>query len=452
MTPARILVVEDEADHRRVVCDKLEHAGYDVSGFGSAEEALSHIQELDPDVVLTDLRLPGLGGLDLLEKVRGNMDRVDVIVMTGHEDMSTAVAAMKGGAFDYLVKPIRLSELEERMDSCVHEQQLRRRMEKEQEAEPEGDEEGPLLVGRNPRMISIYKLIGALARNRATVLIRGETGTGKEMIARAIHQTSAHADAPFVAVNCTALSDALLESELFGHVRGAFTGAISGRKGYFEMAGSGTIFLDEIGDTSAGFQAKLLRVLQERTFYPVGGEKPKKTEARVVAATHRPIRQRVRQGEFREDLYFRLKVVELEVPPLRDRREDIPMLAEHLLGRIRDDIHQEVHHISQDAVEKLQAYDWPGNVRELEHALTRAAIVSRSGIIGAEHLSLGIESDAGEPPEEELRLDVVVQRHARSVLDRTEGDRGEAARLLGVSEERLEEILAEHDPAGGVPG
>lgn len=436
----RILVVDDDPDHLRIISDKLAHAGFDVTSVDDAEAALSRIRKADPALVLTDIRLPGMSGLELLEKVRADMDEVDVVVMTGHEDMDTAVTAMKAGAFDYLVKPIELEALEEVVRSCLEERALRAG----ESGAGDGDEEGePLLVGRDPRMIDIYKTIGVLARNRATVLVRGETGTGKERIARAIHENSAHADEPFIAVNCTALSDSLLESELFGHVKGAFTGAVRSRKGYFQMAGSGTIFLDEIGDTSAEFQSKLLRVLQERTFYPVGSEDPRTTEARVIAATHRPLEELVEAGGFREDLYFRLKVMEVRVPPLRDREGDVPLLADHLLDRIREEIHQDVHRISDGAMDALRVYDWPGNVRELENALTRAAILSRGGVIRAEHLNLGSTVPETAAPED-LSLEATVTRHLRRVLDRCDGDRAEAARLLEIPEERLEELLEDH--------
>jgi two-component system response regulator AtoC len=312
-------------------------------------------------------------------------------------------------------------------------------------------------------MIDIYKMIGVLSRNRTTVMVRGETGTGKEMIARAIHANSAHAEEPFIAVNCTALTDTLLESELFGHTKGSFTGAVASRKGYFELAGGGTIFLDEIGDTSPDFQTKLLRVLQERKFYPVGGEEPRTTEARVIAATHQPIEQLVEDGDFREDLYFRLKVVEIYVPPLRDRRDDIPLLADSLLARIRKETHQTVRHISDAAMKRLMEYDWPGNVRELENALTRAAILARGAAIGPEHLSLGVEfvmPDArreekrsekktekargknGTPElPEDLSLDAAISRHVQDVLQHTQGNKSETARLLGISRSRLQRYV-----------
>jgi transcriptional regulator with PAS, ATPase and Fis domain len=284
------------------------------------------------------------------------------------------------------------------------------------------------------------------------VLVRGETGTGKEMIARAIHAHSAHSEEPFIAVNCTALTDTLLESELFGHVKGAFTGATSARKGYFELSGSGTIFLDEIGDTSPEFQTKLLRVLQERMFYPVGGEAPRRTEARVIAATHQPMETLVEEGSFREDLYFRLRVVEILVPALRERRDDIPLLAEALLSRIRAVTGSHVRHIADEAMDMLKVHDWPGNVRELENALTRAAIVARGVALASDHLSLSVDLSAkGEPTGqrvgtpgpggEDLSLDRIISDHVQRVLLKAEGNKSEASRLLGISRSRLQRYV-----------
>ena len=377
----RILVVDDDHEHRRIVEDKLSYIGYEVTGAGSAEEALGLLQAVQPTVIVSDLKMPGMSGIDLLQKVKQTASEIDVVMVTGHEDMTSVVEAMKAGAFDYVTKPVELGRLADIVRRCLEEQELNRaaRM-----TATEADEEvsREAVVGRDPRMIEIYKTIGVLARNRTTVLVRGETGTGKEMVARAIHRNSVHAGAPFIAVNCTALTDSLLESELFGHVKGAFTGATSSRKGYFELAGSGTVFLDEIGDTRPEFQTKLLRVLQDRQFFPVGGESPRTTDARVIAATHQPIEKLVESGRFREDLYFRLQVVEIQVPPLRDRQGDVPVLAQHLLGKIRQEMHGEARFISNAAMKRLTEYAWPGNVRELENVLTRAAILARGATIG----------------------------------------------------------------------
>jgi len=300
------------------------------------------------------------------------------------------------------------------------------------------------MIGNAPVMQDVYALTRRAAKSSATVLLTGETGTGKELIARAVHDHSVYSDEPFIAVNCTALTDTLLESELFGHVRGAFTGAVGGKKGYFELAGKGTIFLDEIGDTSPGFQSKLLRVLQEREFYPVGGEQPKFTEARVVAATHQPMEELVSEGGFREDLYFRLRVVEIHVPSLRERRGDIPLLAQHLLKRIRLETGATVRGISEEAMARILEHDWPGNVRELENALTRACIVARGPLVGPEHLTLGIPVDtrvapdgSGQVPEGDLTLDGAIECQIRRVLEKTDGNKTEGATLLGISRSRL---------------
>jgi two-component system response regulator AtoC len=434
----RIFLVDDDTDALEVYRVRLSHGGYEVETADSAEKALAKVKAFDPALIVTDVRMPGMSGLELLERVQTAMSGVSVVVMTGHEDMETAVYAMKAGAFDFLVKPVDPKDLQAVAERCFRERALAHESE-----EPEGGEEEEVpssstLVGRDPRMIEIYKTIGMLARNRATVLIRGETGTGKEVIARAIHQHSAFADEPFVAVNCTALTDTLLESELFGHTKGSFTGAVSARRGYFELARGGTVFLDEIGDTSPEFQTKLLRVLQERTFYPVGGETPLSTDARIITATHQPIEHLIEAGSFREDLYFRLKVVEIRVPALRERAGDIPRLANAMLTRIRERIHGDVRRISDEAMHRLARYPWPGNVRELENALMRAAILARGPVIGVDHLALGNAMLA----DEDLSLSIAVTRHVRWVLDRVGGDETEAAKLLGISAEEMKGYLA----------
>jgi DNA-binding NtrC family response regulator len=458
----RILVVDDERGLREALADKLRHAGYHVEVADSAESALACIAAVDPQVVLTDLRMPGLSGLDLTERIRADRPETDVVVMTGHEDMESAVGAMKAGAVDYLVKPVRLEEVSALVERVLKEQALNRAAPAlRDEGDPRPAPGPDAIVGRDPRMIELYKLIGTLSRNRATVLIRGETGTGKERIARAIHAHSAHTEEPFIAVNCTALTESLLESELFGHVKGAFTGATSGRRGYFELAGSGTIFLDEIGDTSPEFQAKLLRVLQERTFYPVGGERPHTTDARVVAATHQPLEALVEEGSFREDLYFRLQVVELTVPPLRERMGDLHLLVEALLARIRSQTNTTVDRVDQEAMALLHRYDWPGNVRELENALTRGALMARGRTLSADHLRLGVDrldvdgaasaiQRMGEPdlpeqapgfPPDDLSLDRAIAVHVQAVLQRTDGNKSEASRVLGISRSRLQRYV-----------
>lgn len=441
------MVVDDDPQVRTTFEFHLLRSGYQVRCAESAESALSDVHEFGPDVIITDLQMSGMSGIDLLRKINSVGLGIDVIVITAYEGMKSTIAAIREGAYDYLVKPLDVDQLDHVLQRCYRDRVARRRNEHApavQESEPDED----FVIGRAPRMIEIYKMIGMLAGNRAPVLVRGETGTGKEMVARAIHFNSPQASEPFIAINCTALTETLLESELFGHVKGSFTGAAVDRKGRFELAGSGTIFFDEIGDTSISFQAKLLRVLQEREFYPVGGERPRKTQARVIAATHQPIEKLIEEGKFREDLYFRLRVVEIVVPPLRDRTEDIPILAGFLLQKAARELHKDVRTIPQSVMRLLQSYEWPGNVREMENALIRAAVLSHGTTLSPEHLSLGngrVTASAGttNDPENDT-LDAMEATHVKRVLRRTGGNKRSAAKILGISRPRLDRILDRH--------
>lgn len=470
----RILVVDDDRSIRRTFQRHLSRQGHAVTTAADAEEALAILSEVGPALVIADIRMPGMDGIELLRRVRSVADDIDFLIITAHEDMETAVTAMKAGAYDYLVKPLDLDAIDLLISRCIAERSLRRRFGhlSQVAAEGHGLEE---LVGRTPSMIEIYKTIGVLSGSNATVLLRGETGTGKECISRAIHFNSSQKDEPFVAVNCTALAESLLESELFGHVKGAFTGAIQARRGYFELAGMGTVFLDEIGDMSLELQSKLLRVLDQGEFYPVGSEHPRVTRARVIAATHRPLEELIKEGRFREDLYFRLRVVEIVVPPLRERKDDIPLLARHLLGKISLKLHRNMDGISDDAIKTLGSYDWPGNVRELENTLTRAAVLSRSSIISGEQISAGMIG-SGEAtglaidehqvlgskgtsryhppaPSGATRLASVEAEHIQKILRQTGGNKRRAARLLDISRQRLDRLLKKHGlwPGSGPP-
>ncbi len=437
-----VLLVDDDAAIRDTLVHHLGRGGYTVTAADSAEPALSMLAEVDPDVVITDVRMPGMNGLELVALIKERVPDLNVVVITAYEDMETAVGAMRAGAFDYLVKPLDLDQIELVMNRAIRDRQLRQRLDRI--AEDEGRRSSlDQLAGRDPRMIEIYKRIGALSTNRATVLIRGETGTGKELIARAIHFNSPWASEPFIAVNCTAVPESLLESELFGHLRGSFTGAVNNRRGRFELAGQGTIFLDEIGDISPAFQAKLLRVLQEGEFHPVGSERPRRSEARVIAATHVPLEDRVREGTFREDLYFRLRVVELVVPPLRERREDIPILVDALAHRVRRRLHRPALTVSNVALSRLVMHEWPGNVRELENAIMRAAVLSPSGVLGPEDFML--DAHVRETPENGGdTLDDAERRHVAAILRRTGGNKRAACRMLGISRPRLDRIVSRH--------
>jgi DNA-binding NtrC family response regulator len=436
-----VLLVDDDAAIRDTLVHHLGRSGYHVTAADAAEPALSMLADVDPDVVITDVRMPGMNGLELVALLRERVPDLNVVVITAYEDMETAVGAMRAGAFDYLVKPLDLDQIELVMNRAIKDRQLRQRLDRI--AEDEGRKSSlDQLAGRDPRMIEIYKRIGALSTNRAPVLIRGETGTGKELIARAIHFNSPWASEPFIAVNCTAVPESLLESELFGHLRGSFTGAVANRRGRFELAGQGTIFLDEIGDIGPAFQAKLLRVLQEGEYHPVGSERPRKSEARVIAATHVPLEERVRAGTFREDLYFRLRVVELNVPPLRERREDIPVLVDFLTHRIRRRLHRPALAVSNAALSRLVMHDWPGNVRELENAILRAAVLSPSGVLGPEDFVL--ETQSREVTDDGDTLDDAERRHVIAILRRTGGNKRAACRILDISRPRLDRIVARH--------
>jgi len=347
---------------------------------------------------------------------------------------------MREGAADFLVKPLDLRQLRAVIDRVFED-----RAATAQPAITDRESDGPAstaFVGHHPSMVAIFKTIGQVASSRVNVIVRGESGTGKELVARAVHDASPHASQPFVPVNCTALPATLLESELFGHVRGAFTGAEGNRRGRFALAGKGTIFLDEIGDTTPDFQAKLLRVLQEHEYYPVGAERPERADARVIAATHRDLEAMVAAGEFREDLYYRLRVVEITVPPLRERPSDIPALAEHLLRQAATRLNRPPPALDPASLDALAAHGWPGNVRELENCLMRAAVMATGGVLRPEHLALDPRrADTGRRL---ATLDEIECEHVAFVLDAVGGNRTRAADVLGVSRPRLRRLMVRY--------
>jgi DNA-binding NtrC family response regulator len=435
----RVLLVEDDPAVRSSIAETLLEEGIDVQACGSAELALTSIARAAPDVVLSDVRMPGMSGLELLKVLRERAPNVDVVLMTAFDDMPTVAQAMREGAFDFLVKPIKLTTLRNVLHRVLTDRRERRLA--QSEAADSASFHVDAFVGRDPRMLQVYKRVGQIASSRINALIRGETGTGKGKVARAIHFTSAAAADPFIAVNCTSIPETLLESELFGHVRGAFTGAVSDRRGRFALAGRGTIFLDEVGDTSPEFQAKLLRVLEDREFFAVGAERPERTEARVIAATHRDLESQVRDGRFREDLYYRLRIVEIVLPTLRDRVEDIPLLAQHFVRKVSTERASTVSAISDDAMAALLQHRWPGNVRELENCITRAVVLATGNVIRAEHLELGAAMD---PVEGFPTLELIEGKHVSRALALAEGNRTRAAEILGISKPRLYRLIEKH--------
>jgi two-component system NtrC family response regulator len=435
-----ILVVDDEEAQRKVLAGFLRKRGYEVLTAASVDEALDLARAKTIDLVLTDLRMPERTGLDLVQDLRGVNPEIPVVVITAFGSVDSAVNSLKGGAADYLTKPVDLDELE-----VIVRRHLERRA-----LESENRELRSQLASRhrlegletsNPKMAQAINLAARAASSRATILISGGSGTGKELLARAVHYASPRAKRPLVAVNAAALPETLLESELFGHERGAFTGADREHRGRFELANGGTLFLDEIGDLPKGTQVKLLRVLQEQCFERLGGTRSIKVDVRMIAATHRDLEVMVQKGEFREDLYYRLNVVSIEIPPLRERREDIPHLVDHFIRRFAEDSRSKVTGISREAMDVLLKYDFPGNVRELENTIHRAMVLARGRLVSTSDLPLHL----GElEPEKKDESGSLVDRVAAfegalivEALDKADGVKTRAARALGISERHL---------------
>ncbi|KRT72735.1 MAG: response regulator [Candidatus Rokubacteria bacterium CSP1-6] len=447
----RVLVVDDEPAQRELVGGFLRKQGFDVAEAPDGRTALERFRKEPFDLLLTDQKMPGLSGLELLEAARAVTPAVAVIIMTAYGTIETAVAAIKGGAADYLTKPVNLDELLHRIAQVRERQRLIMENRELREALQERHRvEG--IIGESGRMQEVLSLVRRVAGSDATILIQGESGTGKELIARAIHYASPRAGAPLVSVNCAALPETLLESELFGHEKGAFTGAVAARKGRFELADGGSLFLDEIGDLPLHLQVKLLRVLQEREFERVGSSRPVAVNVRLLAATHRDLEALVRAGRFRDDLYYRINVVTISLPPLRERREDIPLLLDHFVEKFSRRNGKRIGGLTREAREALLRYDYPGNVRELENLVERAVILTRDEVIGLEDLPLGVKEREGETSGE-TSLTVLVEglerRMIREALARADGVQTQAAEILGISERVLRYKLKKYGLAGG---
>ncbi len=441
MASPGILIVDDDRALRRSIELQLQGRGFTPAAAGDLAEAETVWRTVRPELVILDLMLPDGEGLDLLERMKSERDPAKVIMITGQSDMAKAVTAMRLGAFDYVQKPLDADDLDAVVDRALGEiaAESRTALSTEAGETPAGELH---MAGRSRAVLELHKAIGQASRGRANVLIRGESGTGKELVARLIHRNLAP-EQPFVAVNCSALVPTLLESELFGHEKGAFTGAISRRMGRLERAGSGVLFLDEIGDLPADLQAKLLRVLQEREFERVGGNRTLPFEAVVLAATHRDLEAMIADGSFREDLYYRLKVLEIVVPPLRERREDIRHLLAHFLQLYNREFHRDVNRVPESTLAHLEAYDWPGNVRELANRV-------QVGIMASSGDSLNVEIPASSPPEAtpvagwRRSLAEVEDEQIRAVLARTGWALGESCEILGISRPTLRKKIAEY--------
>jgi two-component system response regulator PilR (NtrC family) len=438
---ARVLVVDDEQSMQEFLEIFFRSEGFQAATAGDLESALLHLEGGDFDVVVTDIQMPGGTGLDLLRKVQDLSPETPVIMMTAFASTETAIAAMKEGAYDYITKPFKVDEIRVVVEKAL-EKKLLTTENRRLKSELKTRRRPRSVIGTSAPMQQVLDLVAQVADSRANVLISGESGTGKEVVARAIHSAGERRDLPFVAVNCGAIPENLLESELFGHVKGAFTGAVQNKSGLFEVAERGTVFLDEIAELSVGLQVKLLRVIQERTFRRVGGTADLTFDARVVTATNRQLHEEVATGRFREDLYYRLNVIEIALPPLRQRRDDIPLLVQHFVERYTRELGKPVKGVTDGALSRLIEYDFPGNVRELENVIERAVALCRSDVIDVDVLppTLLAPRETARPtriPPEGVKLNELVDAYERSLLlealEQTGGVKKRAASRLGIS-------------------
>jgi two-component system response regulator AtoC len=449
-TTGSILLVDDEAKIRNALAQALREDGHEVVAIGSPRDAQRLLARGTFDVLIVDNLMPELTGLDLIRELvsaSADADRPQILLMTAHATIESAIEAMKLGAFDYLQKPFEIDELLVVVRRALDHQRLRTQhgyllRERDEEFNQYG------IVGRSRPIQDVIRTAQMVAKSKSTVLVTGETGTGKEMVARAIHFHSSQREMPLVKVNCAAIPENLLESELFGHMRGAFTGALSNKKGKFALADGGTIFLDEIGTLTTPLQAKLLRVLQEREFEPLGSERSQKVDVRVIAATNRDIRQMVGDGRFQEDLYYRLNVIPVHIPPLRERREDIPLLVDHFVRKHAQRAGKRIEGMEPGVIEALQSADWPGNVRELENTVERAVVLSPGAMIGPDVVRLlGVApASSSVLPSMLLRsnLDWAERETVRRALEMANGVKKDAAEAMGISQRALSYYLAKH--------
>jgi DNA-binding NtrC family response regulator len=445
-----ILLVDDEEKILKAIGRALRDAGHEVVETTSARHAQKLLAERTFDVLIVDNMMPELGGLDLIREfvaTTPETERPQILMMTAHATVESAIEAMKLGALDYLQKPFEIDELLVVVRRALDHQRLRTEYRYlVNERDEQFDHYG--IIGRSRAMEEVIRRAELVAETKSTVLISGETGTGKELVARAIHDRSAQRDMPLIKVNCAAIPETLLESELFGHVRGAFTGATSTKKGKFALADGGSIFLDEIGTMSLTLQSKLLRVLQEREFEPLGAERSEKVDVRVIAATNRDLRQMVADGKFQEDLFYRLNVIPIEIPPLRDRRDDIPPLVEHFVRKHAQRVGRRIERIDEGVLAGLQQYDWPGNVRELENTIERAVVLSPGPIVTARAISVlgATTSQTTGLPSLKLRQNIewVERETIRRALESAGGVKKDAAELMAISQRALSYYLAKY--------
>ncbi len=446
MQSAKILVVDDDAVARELLTEALKKEGYDVESFASGEEAIARGRQGRVDLVLTDIRMGAVDGLTVLREFKRMSADTAIVVLTAFGSLEGAIEAIKQGAYDYLAKPFKKEEIKLVVQRSLDHCRLVRENARFRE-ELKGKDEWSPLVGSSPAMLEVYKLVARVSEGKSTVLLQGESGTGKELIARAVHANSPRRDKPFVPVNCGALPDTLLESEMFGYEKGAFTGAVGTKTGLFESANGGTLFLDEVGELGQALQVKLLRVMQDHEVRRVGGTTSIKVDVRIIAATNRDLEQQVKDGKFRDDLFYRLNVVRITLPSLKEREEDIPMLAHHFLQKCGAGATRPVRGFHPDTLALLNQYRWPGNVRELENAIERAVSLSHGPLLTPEDLPAAIRqasrsseqrTEVHESGDEvNLTLEEVEKRHLIRVLKETKGNKVKAAKILGIDRRTL---------------
>lgn len=430
----KILVIDDDESIRKTLTSYLRKMNYKVFSAENGIEGIETARKEIPDLVITDIKMPHADGFEVLKKIKEIDSHIHVIMITAFDDMSSTVKAMQKGAYDYIEKPLEIDKLKITINRALENKKMSEQLDSFISVETEEYRSENTLIGKASVMKDVYKKIGQTTTSRVTVLIEGESGTGKELVARAIHYSGITKEKPFIPVNCTALTESLLESELFGHVKGAFTGSIRDKKGKFELAGEGTIFLDEISEISPNLQVQLLRVLQQKEFERVGGETLIPMKARIIAATNKDLNQLVRDGNFREDLYFRLKVVSINLPPLRERLDDVPLLVSHFLAKINKELHKNVSKVPEDVMEMLKNHYWVGNVRELENTLMQAVVLSSDDILNKENILLR-RPEPGEINEDVQFISLAEneKKHIKNILDAVKWDKNKAHKILGIS-------------------
>jgi DNA-binding NtrC family response regulator len=439
----KILIIDDDKTFRIILKDVLMKEGYALIEAANGESGLELVKSEHPDLVITDFQMPGMSGLDVLQAIVKMKMGTPVIMITGFSDTENIIKAIQMGAFDYLEKPVNPSVLKTAIRVALNSSSLSSNLDMivNQDIYSTNMADDNILVGNTPPMKEVFKKIGSISLSKVNVLILGETGTGKELIARLIHSTGVTKDEPLVTVNCSALAESLLESELFGHVKGSFTGAIRDKKGKFELAGEGTILLDEISEISLNTQVKLLRVIQELEFEKVGGEATIPMKARIISASNRNLEELIKEGKFREDLYYRLKVFTIQIPPLRDRKEDIGGLVIHFLRKLNKKFNRNVVKIGEGVIEMLKEHEWYGNVRELENTLLQAIVISKSDVLQKENITLNSrnpsEDGGGEKMPDLKTLSEVEAYHIKKILEKTKWNRVETSRVLDISRPTL---------------